>query len=154
MTKNLSASCALSFRLIFMFSHFFFLFKIRVEIIYSYEEKEIFFFLLYLHLDHAKGESFVKENKFQAKLIKEIKDLFPGCIVLKNDAEYIQGFPDLTILYGKHWAVLETKGSEDASHQPNQDYYILKTNEMSFGKFISPENKTEVLNELQSAFRS
>ena len=95
-----------------------------------------------------------KESKFQAKLIIDIKARFPGCIVLKNDAEYIQGFPDLTILYGNHWAVLETKRASDSPHQPNQDYYILKTTEMSFGRFIFPENKEEVLNELQSAFRS
>jgi hypothetical protein len=95
-----------------------------------------------------------KESKFQAKLIKDIKARFPGCIVLKNDPEYIQGFPDLTILYGRHWAVLECKCSDGSSHQPNQDHYILKTNEMSFGRFIFPENKEEVLDELQSAFRS
>lgn len=95
-----------------------------------------------------------KESQFQSKLIKEIKKRFPGCIVLKNDPEYIQGFPDLTILYGSHWAVLECKCTSDASHQPNQDHYILKTDEMSFGRFIYPENKEEVLNELQSAFGS
>ena len=95
-----------------------------------------------------------KESKFQAKLIKDIKERFPGCIILKNDPGYLQGFPDLTILYGDHWAVLETKRAKDSPHQPNQDYYILKTNEMSFGRFIFPENKEEVLSELQSAFRS
>ena len=95
-----------------------------------------------------------KENKFQASLIEEIKDIFPGCIVLKNDANYIQGIPDLAVFYGKHWALLECKRSDSSSHQPNQDYYISKANEMSFGRFISPENKKEVLDELQSAFRS
>ena len=95
-----------------------------------------------------------KENQFQARLIKDIKHRFPGCIILKNDPEYIQGFPDLTILYGTHWAVLECKASSNSSHQPNQDYYISKVDEMLFGRFISPENKKEVLDELQSAFRS
>jgi len=94
----------------------------------------------------------VKENKFQAKLIKELKEKFPGCIITKNDSEYIQGIPDLTILYKKHWAMLETKRSYDSPHQPNQDYYISKANNMSFGRFISPENYEEVLNDLQSAF--
>lgn len=96
----------------------------------------------------------MKESQFQAKLIKDIKELFPGCIVLKNDPEYIQGFPDLTIFYGKHWALLECKQSDNAHHQPNQDFYISKADEMSFARFISPENKEEVLNDLQSAFRS
>ena len=95
-----------------------------------------------------------KENEFQPKVIKELKERFPGCIVLKNDAEYIQGIPDLTVLYGKHWALLETKREEDATHQPNQDYYVEKANNMSFGRFIYPENMKEVLDELQSTFRS
>lgn len=94
------------------------------------------------------------ERDFQSKLIKEIKDRFPGCIVMKNDPNYIQGIPDLTVLYGKHWASLETKRSMDARHRPNQDYYVDKLNSMSFSRFICPENKEEVLGELQSAFGS
>ena len=45
-----------------------------------------------------------KEREFQAKLIKEIKNKYPGCMVLKNDPNYIQGVPDLLILHGKRWA--------------------------------------------------
>ena len=93
------------------------------------------------------------ERNFQADLIKEIKTRFPGCIVLKNDPNYIQGFPDLTVFYEDRWALLETKRSKTASHRPNQDYYIEQGNNMSFARFISPENKEEVLNELQQAFR-
>lgn len=94
------------------------------------------------------------ESQFQSRLIKKIKKRFPGCIVLKNDPEYIQGFPDLTILYKNHWAVLECKRSNDSFHRPNQDHYILKTNQMSFGRFISPENEKEVLDELQRSFEA
>jgi hypothetical protein len=93
-----------------------------------------------------------KESKFQAGLIKELETMFPGCIVLKNDSGYIQGIPDLTVLYKNKWAVLECKKSAKAHHQPNQDYYISKMDEMSFGRFIYPENKREVLNDLQQAF--
>lgn len=95
-----------------------------------------------------------KESSFQAKLIKELKDLFPGCIVLKNDANYIQGIPDLLILFKDMWAALECKRSGRASHQPNQDYYISEMNKMSYASFISPENKEEVLNELQRSFKA
>lgn len=95
----------------------------------------------------------MKENKFQSKLIRELKIEFPGCIVLKNDAGYIQGIPDLLILYKNYWAALECKKSEKASHQPNQDYYISKMNGMSFASFIYPENKEEILDELQRTFR-
>lgn len=94
------------------------------------------------------------ENKFQAKLIKELKNMFPGCLVLKNDPNYIQGFPDLTVLYEDKWALLEAKREEDASHRPNQDFYISMADKMSFARFICPENKQEVLNELQQAFES
>ena len=94
------------------------------------------------------------ESKFQAELIKELKERFPGCIVLKNDPNYIQGIPDLLILYGKRWAALECKKSKDAPMRPNQSYYVKRMNKMSFSRFIFPENKEEVLRELQSAFKS
>ena len=92
------------------------------------------------------------ENRFQSELIKELKMLFTGCDVLKNDPNYIQGFPDLTILYFDKWAVLECKKSEDEPYRPNQQYYVEKLDKMSFSRFIYPENKEEVLYELQQAF--
>lgn len=93
-----------------------------------------------------------KENEFQAGLIKEIKTRFPGAVVLKNDPNYIQGIPDLVVLYGMRWAMLECKRSNSSSKRPNQDYYIQKFGQMSFASFISPENKEEVLNELERSF--
>lgn len=92
------------------------------------------------------------ESQFQSKLVKELKHMFPGCIVLKNDPNYLQGIPDLSVFYRDSWAMLEVKGSEKANHRPNQDHYIGVTNEMSFARFIYPENKEEVLHELQHAF--
>jgi hypothetical protein len=93
------------------------------------------------------------ESRFQSELIKELKEEFPGCIVLKNDPDYIQGIPDLLIMYGSKWAALECKRSANASKRPNQKYYVDKMNEMSYAAFISPENKEEVLHDLQSALR-
>ena len=93
------------------------------------------------------------ESKFQAGLIKDLKELFPNCIVLKNDANYIQGIPDLLILFEDKWAALEGKSSKGARQQLNQVYYIRLMDEMSFCRLISPENKEEVLNELQLALR-
>jgi hypothetical protein len=94
------------------------------------------------------------ESAFQGALIKELKAMFPGCLVLKNDPNYIQGFPDLTVLYRDKWALLESKRETKASHRPNQDYYVELADDMSFARFICPENKQEVLNELQQAFQS
>ena len=95
----------------------------------------------------------MKESAFQGDLIKQIKNEFPGCIVLKNDPNYIQGIPDLLILYKDKWAALECKRSKDAKRRPNQEYYVLKMNKMSFARFVYPENKEEILDELQRAFR-
>lgn len=92
------------------------------------------------------------ERDFQAKLIKELKAIFPDSIVLKNDSSYIQGIPDLTIFHQDKWAMLECKRSSTASHRPNQEYYVDLTDRMSFSRFICPENKEEVLDELQSYF--
>lgn len=92
------------------------------------------------------------ENKFQAKLIKKLKNLYPDCIVMKNDPTYIQGIPDLLILHKNKWASLECKKSANARHQPNQDYYVGKMNEMSFSSFICPENEEEVLEQLRHKF--
>ena len=92
------------------------------------------------------------ENKFQSNLIKKLKELFPGCFVMKNDSSYMQGVPDLLILYKDKWATLECKKSANARHQPNQDYYVGKMDEMSFSRFIFPENEGEVLEELKHKF--
>jgi hypothetical protein len=94
------------------------------------------------------------ESKFQANLKKELQALFPGCIVTKLDSSYIQGIPDLLVLYKDKWAVLECKQSANAKRQPNQPYYVDKLNEMSFSRFIYPENKEEVLHELRQSFES
>lgn len=92
------------------------------------------------------------ESKFQANLIKELKKMFEGCIVMKNDSSYIQGIPDLLVLYRDKWASLEVKKSANAKRQPNQEYYVEKMDAMSFAAFIYPENKDEVLDDLYAYF--
>lgn len=93
-----------------------------------------------------------KENDFQAKLKKELKAKYDGCIVTKLDSGDIQGIPDLLILHKNKWATLENKRAEKAKRQPNQEYYVNKMNEMSFSRFIYPEIKDEVLQELDEFF--
>jgi hypothetical protein len=95
-----------------------------------------------------------KESDFQGSLIKELKKRYEGCMVLKNDPNYIQGIPDLTVLHGERWAALECKKSEKAKRRPNQKYYVDAMDDMSFARFIYPENKEEVLDELQQALRT
>ena len=92
------------------------------------------------------------ESGFQDRLIAELKEMFPGCMVFKMDQ--IQGIPDLLVLYQDMWASLECKQHSRSKRQPNQEYYVDKMNEMSFSRFICPENKEEVLHDLCKAFKS
>lgn len=92
------------------------------------------------------------ESTYQARLIKKLKVMFPGCLIQKNDPSYTQGFPDLTIFYNDRWASLEVKASKDAPTQPNQKHYVDKMASMSFAAFIYPENEGQVLRDLQHAF--
>lgn len=94
----------------------------------------------------------MKESTFQHNLIREIEARLPGAIVTKIDP--FQGIPDLLILFGNRWAMLECKASATASHQPNQDYYVELLNEMSFAAFIYPENREEVLNAMEQSLQS
>ena len=96
----------------------------------------------------------ILENKYQAKLIKKLKRLYPECIITKLDTSYIQGIPDLLVLFEDTWVTLEVKKSETASHRPNQDYYVRKMNAMSYSTFIYPENEEEVFDEIQRIFKS
>ncbi len=95
-----------------------------------------------------------RENAYQAHVIKVLRKLFPGCVILKNDPEYRQGIPDLTILFGDRWAMLEVKASEDSPCRPNQEWYVAQLNDMSFAAFIYPENEEVVLDGLQQSFSS
>ncbi len=89
------------------------------------------------------------ESTFQSSIKRELKDRLPGCIVIKNDPTYIQGIPDLTILWRDKWATLETKKDKFSPHQPNQDYYVNLMNEMSFSSFIFPDKKDDILDKLE-----
>jgi hypothetical protein len=94
------------------------------------------------------------ESKFKRETINKIKEMFPECVVLKNDANYMQGIPDTLVLFKDRWAMLEFKRESDSHVQPNQSYFVDKLDRMSIARFIYPENKEEVLSELQQAFES
>lgn len=93
----------------------------------------------------------MRERDYQARLIKKLRRLFPDCMILKNDSEYMQGVPDLVILYEDRWAMLEVKSSEKARIQPNQEYYVELLDSMSYAAFIYPENEEVILHDLQEA---
>lgn len=94
----------------------------------------------------------MNERLYQRGLVKRIEEMFPGCIVMKNDPGEIQGIPDMLILYGNRWAMLEVKAAKNSPRRMNQFHYINMFNEMSFAAFINPDNEEEVLDALQSTF--
>lgn len=93
-----------------------------------------------------------RETVYQNEIVKRLENEYPDCVVIKLDPRYIQGVPDLLILFGDRWAMLEVKTSPDAPSQPNQEHYVEAFGRMSYSSFIYPENEDEVFYELQSAF--
>lgn len=92
-----------------------------------------------------------KESVYQTLVIRRLEQEYPGCVIIPNDARIIQGVPDLLILFGDRWAMLEVKASESAPVRPNQPHYVDEFNRMSYCSFIYPENEDEVFYELQHA---
>lgn len=93
------------------------------------------------------------ESEFQAKLVKRFEEeLLPGCMVLVKPGYYVQGFPDLLILYKNQWAALEVKRSMSAPYEPNQEWYIGELDGMGFAAMICPENSKEIIDEVLRAF--
>jgi hypothetical protein len=96
----------------------------------------------------------MREGAYQKQLIDKITALFPDCLIVKNDPGYKQGIPDLLILFGNKWAMLEVKTSATSSIQPNQQFYVEKLDGMSFAAIVHPDNEEMVLDALQSTFGS
>jgi hypothetical protein len=97
-----------------------------------------------------------RENEYQPKVIEKLNAMFPGCLVLKNDEQYLQGIPDLTVLYRDKWAVLEVKRDEKEMQnpRPNQAHYVERLNGMGFAAFICPSNEQDVFHALQRSFET
>jgi hypothetical protein len=95
-----------------------------------------------------------RENQYQSQLIKRIQSRWPDAMVLKNDEQYIQGIPDLTVLHPDGWGALEVKRDEKeaASPGPNQQHYVDWLNDRGFAAFVHPSNEEEVLDALQRSF--
>lgn len=90
------------------------------------------------------------ENRYQRILVTKLRELLPNCFIMLNDPQQYQGIPDILILFGNRWAMLETKRAANAAQRPNQDYYISQFNQWSFAAFINPSNEDDVLEALKS----
>lgn len=93
------------------------------------------------------------ESSFQRFLIQKIRLMFDGCIILKNDSSYLQGVPDLLILFENKWAALEIKAAANSPRRPNQKHYVQIMNDMSYAAFVYPGNEEDILYDLQQTFR-
>jgi hypothetical protein len=93
------------------------------------------------------------ESDFKGKLYKEIRERFPGSEVLPNDANYLQGIPDATVYFpnGRYF-LLEGKREKNSKRRPNQEYYVNESPLSNNAMFVSPENKDEVLAELERRY--
>lgn len=94
----------------------------------------------------------MRESDFQSDLRRKIENEIPGSVVQKGNPNWIQGFPDLIILYKNHYACLECKASANEPFRPNQEYYIEQINNDAFCAVVYPENMKEVLDELKRYF--
>ena len=93
------------------------------------------------------------ETVSQQSIIDHLKRRFTGIIILKTDPKYLQGVPDLLILWNNKWAALEVKKSKNEHHQPKQEYYVSKLKKMSYASFIYPENREDVYNDLEQTLQ-
>jgi len=93
----------------------------------------------------------MRETKYQRHVVDRLEQTFPGCVVIRNDPQRIQGIQDLLVLFEDRWATLEVKISSTAKERPNQRHYVERFNEMSYSAFIFPENEEQVFDELQLA---
>lgn len=114
---------------------------------------------IYLELSSyfSDGGDYVRgpEGKFQSKLKEDIYKTFPEAFIHKTECNERQGAPDLLITYKGRCAYLECKRSADASHRPNQDYYVNKINkDGGFARFIYPENADETMKEMEDWFHA
>lgn len=91
-------------------------------------------------------------NGFKSKFMRDLQKLYPYSYILLLDPNYVQGVPDVLILDGPNWATFEVKRSRSAKRQPNQDWHVEQMNEMSYSRFVSPETRKDILDELQRAF--
>ena len=94
-----------------------------------------------------------KESEFKGKLYREIRERFPGAEVLPNDASYLQGVPDATVFFPNgQYMMLESKKTTNAKKQKNQDHYVYASSFSKNAMFAQPENKEEVLSELERRY--
>ena len=92
------------------------------------------------------------ESAFKAKAKERIRECLGDDIFIHEMMCQTQGIPDTLILCGDKWALLEFKRSRNATHRPNQDYYVDMFNSMGFSAFVYPENFEDVLDDLRRYF--
>lgn len=93
-------------------------------------------------------------NGFKTRFIKRIKRECPFAVVLLTDPGYLQGVPDILVLVEDYWFCFEVKAAKGSRRQPNQTWWVDKLDDMSFARFVYPENEEEVILGFQRALES
>lgn len=90
------------------------------------------------------------EARTQEKLIRYLKK--KGCYVLKPKPGpgVPVGCPDVLALFEGFWAAFEVKATPHSKLQPLQVETLLKFEEWSFARIVTPSNIDDVVAELET----
>lgn len=81
----------------------------------------------------------MNESKLQSEIVRYLKS--KGAIVLKNDANYRTGIPDLSFWHSELCGMIEVKALPSSPYRPLQQITIHKLQDMGvFCEVIHSEN--------------
>lgn len=100
-----------------------------------------------------KKENTIIEAKFQREVASWLRK--QGCEVFKMNpgAGIPSATEDLLFLKEGLWGFLECKKARNAKHRPGQDKTVARHNEMSYSRFVWPENWKEIQKELKEILK-
>lgn len=89
------------------------------------------------------------EKDFQSKFLAKLRKLGCKCYKQQMNATTRAGTPDVIVLLGPVWIMLEFKKAKNSPKRPGQQKNIDWANEVSFGWFVYPENADEVYEQIK-----
>lgn len=92
----------------------------------------------------------VLESKFEQDFCKKLRKVHPDILVTKMTGK--PGIPDRGIFFHDKFCFLEFKRSSSASKRPLQDWYINEFGKYTYTAFVSPENASEVFENVLKHF--
>lgn len=89
------------------------------------------------------------EKDFQAKFLTKLRKLGCKCYKQQMNATTRAGTPDVIVLLGPVWIMLEFKKAKNSPKRPGQQRNIDWANEVSFGWFVDPSCADEVYEQIK-----